>query len=89
MSADFPKKELEFIKVNFCAFTNTNCNELYIDHAYNGTTKTNRRVPAKLFVKQQKHKDLLLELHRMAPIEIQFSYDTETLQDTLTAIRKV
>lgn len=70
------KKEspLEFHSVTYCKFTNTTSNELYIKHDLNSPNSSTKRVPAKIYVYEQAHKDLLTPLKPGTKIEIRCGF---------------
>ncbi len=83
-----PLKNLQFFPVLFKAFTNTNCNEVYIEHNFNAPNKEQtQRVPAMLYVKLDEHKRLLKTLSPGTAIRIKCDYDPETVRDTIVDIK--
>ena len=83
-------KKLGPFIVKFGGFANHTDKHLYIEHCHNGHIKPyTTTVPAKLYVKEKKHRTLLLAMARKTIIEIKYRYDFQTTKDTLVAIKVV
>ena len=74
----------EFYPVIFRAFTNTTCNQLWVEHNYNAAHHEQRqRMPAVMVVRKDEHKQLLSSLAPGTKIEISCGWDPEIAGDGL------
>ena len=78
----------QFYTVTFRAFTNTTCNQLYVDHNFNAAHHSQaQRVPAMMMVRDEKLKKKLGKLSPGTKIEIKCGWDPLVAGDALLDLK--